>query len=645
VSKNQINIFEAIEQPAFDENNEIKWELPDLRGKVKRISLDTEGELNIWTGGKPCGLSIATEDFKHAWYIPFGHAIGFNFGIENVREWAKENLVDLDIDLLNAKHDFNSLRLIGIDLEAQGNRLHEVMHMPALLFSGRQDYDLDSLLKKELGREKFSVWGGNDYEKLPMRERPSHLIAPYACQDAIDTAELSSVFRPRIDAEALGRVLALEDRLIYAVAHMERQGARIDVDRLQTWQRQIHNRYISLILQIYKLTGLRVEPTKARDLAKLFKHLGLTYSFTPTGEPSITNEVLKAHKKLLPVQLAEEAKQLHSLKTKAIDKFLNSLGDQNILRYALNQLKAVDDNGSNGTVSGRFSSSGGGKYINGVNIQQVMSDEKQEKIPIIADYPIRDLFIPESGYWLSADAKQIEFRLFAHFVETRLGSKKLTNAYRKDPLVDFHDYVKEEILGEAFADMPRKIVKNCNFSKIYGVGIKKLCDAYLHVSYEEGEKISKAFNRAFPEAGQLLQNVADLAKSRDMGIPENRGWVRTILGRKRQFTNADLKYNEATGKRDIPWYAALNAVIQGTAADIMKVKLLELYDTRHETQFNMRFTVHDEVDGDTPDKEHALKVEEILNRPAFPELKVPILWDVVMGSSWKQCEKLEKIAA
>lgn len=634
--KRQINIFDTSLQY---ETPNIDWQLPELKG-VKSISLDTEGELNIWRGGKPCGLSISLSDSSRSWYIPFFHKAGFNFDIEKVREWASDNLRSLDISLANAKHDFNTLRSVGIDLESSNNRLHDVMFNPALLYSNRQDYDLDSLLQQELGRHKAEVWGGSDYVKLPMAERPSEQIWAYACQDAIDTADLARHYAPRIAAEGLGRVLELEDSIIYAVAAMERQGARLDTERLFEWRRVAHARYIQAVMKLYKLVGARIEPTKPSSMAKLFTILNLEYPLTSTGKPSFKNEFLLdclsnpliSDDKKIPIRIAYEAGQLADLESGSLKKLESRVDSNGIIRFALNQLKATDTQGNVGAVTGRFSSSGGGKHINGINIQNVFDDEKQEKIPCIADFIIRDLFISEKDkFWLSADARQIEFRVFSHLAD----SPRLNKAYTENPLVNFHHLVAKDILKVEYS----KAVKNMNFGSMYGMGYEKLNDVYLHIGYEECKNILKNYHENFPEVKKLSNRARDLAMSRSTSSPENRGWVHTALGRKRQYTDKDLKYSKYSGKREIPYYTALNAVIQGTAADIMKLKIKELYDTRHETGFNMRFTVHDEVDGDIPGLESALKVKEILNIQTLP-LRIPILWSTAIGKTWKQVEEI-----
>lgn len=619
--RRQTHLFGEIRQ--IQEFEEPKWSLPNLVDeKVIALDCETTG-LKLWNGDLPIGISISTEDFSQAWYFPFAHREGFNFELDNLKLWFKDNIRNKHIHFANAKFDVNMLKHVGIDLEEYGNQFHDVMFPPALLYPKRMDLDLNSLVSSELGKKKIELDG--NFVEFPMQERNSAAVAPYARYDALLTAELARHYAPKIAAEGLGDVLALEDALIPCVASMERSGAILDVERLAAWRRMARSRYISLVLEVYKQTGIRVEPTKGTGLAKLFTVLKIDYELTPTGKPSFTNEFLKKYLYIEPVKLAYEARQLASLESKALTKFENSVGKDGRIRYSLNQLKAVNDEGSKGAVTGRFSSSSGGKAINGVNIQQVMDDEKQGKIESIADFPIRDLFLPEPGMqWLSADAMQIEFRLFAHYSQ----SERLFRAYRENPLIDFHDYVAEKIMYKQYsreeikAKGLRKIIKNINFGKLYGLGIYKLANFYLHCSLEEAKSASDHYNREFPEARELMNAVISRA--------ESRGWVKTILGRKHKFgPGIEERY-----------YAALNYVIQGSAADIMKKKLLELYNTRKETGFVINFTVHDEVNGSIPDLESALKIKKILDTPAFPQLTVPIYWSTGVGKTWMQIENI-----
>lgn len=615
MTKTQTYLFPPPE-PKFAEAS-IRWELPDL-SPTNTISFDTETTgLKIWKGDRPVGLSVSVPTGE-SWYIPWGHEEGFNFDIEKVIQWIKDNFRDKEVLTMNGKFDYNMMYMLGVDLEDLNVRLRDVMHCPALLYSNRMDYSVDALSKEFLNKNKVNI---GDLNKHPIHHRPSGAVAYYAMYDARLTFELDDYFRPEIEKYNLGTVRDLEDDIIYAVASMEREGALLNIGKLMLWQRQAQSRYLQAIMGIYKLTGIRCEPSKPSDLMKLFKVLGIKSNYiTPTGGESFNIEALKEFEHLEPVRLAIEAKQLKSLKDKFIDTYIEKADSDGRIRYSLNQLKATNDEGSKGAVTGRFSSSGGGRAVDGVNIQQVIDDEKQDKIPCIADFPIRDAFIPADGYsWISADARQIEFRIFAHYSN----SARLLKAYQDDPLVDFHSYVATNILH-----VPRdRKLKQMNFGRLYGMGAQKLAEVYLKCPVEEAKALLAHYDAEFPEARGLLQFASERAKEK--------GFVKTLLGRRRTYSKADSRYNPVSGKKEIPYYSALNAVIQGLAADIMKMKIRELHRTRKETGLKMRFTVHDEVDGDIPGPEETQKVAEILNSQSL-ELQVPILWDVRSGATWKE---------
>jgi DNA polymerase-1 len=133
-------------------------------------------------------------------------------------------------------------------------------------------------------------------------------------------------------------------------------------------------------------------------------------------------------------------------------------------------------------------------------------------------------------------------------------------------------------------------------------------------------EVNRIYNREIPEAKPLLEKAKALAQAR--------GYVRTVLGRRARFLN---------GYRI---HKALNGIIQGSAADVMKQKLVELHEARKDTGLLLRFTVHDEVDGDIPNRGLAQKVAEVLNRQSFLQFKVPILWETSIGPNWKDCKSL-----
>jgi DNA polymerase-1 len=253
-----------------------------------------------------------------------------------------------------------------------------------------------------------------------------------------------------------------------------------------------------------------------------------------------------------------------------------------------------------------------------VNIQQVGGKKLQAKMRGLKEqYPIRQLFVPESGLWLGADASQIEYRLFAHYAKP----PAVIKAYAENPETDFHAFVMS-MVQQVRSDITRERTKDLNFAKIYGAGANKIA-IMLGLSPEEASPFVTAYDRTFPQARTLMDE--------SMRVAEKRGYVKTMLGRRARFPNGKFLH------------AALNRVIQGTAADINKMKLVELHKERKYTGLKLRFTVHDEADGDVPDVEAGRRVREVLNRQSLPT-RVPILWNVGVGPNWGSCKSVTEAA-
>jgi len=374
---------------------------------------------------------------------------------------------------------------------------------------------------------------------------------------------------------------------------MEREGAWLDVPKLERWIHEIESARVDRILEIHRRTGVRVNPNSAQTMRKLFNHLNVELP------DSFDEEHLKCIKGIPEIQMALEARQLASLLSKYCIKYRNAMEPGGRLRYQLHQLRA--DEG--GTITGRYASSK-------INIQQVMKPDKQE--PCTKLWVIRELFIParDSYAYLSADASQIEFRLLAHYTKY-IGSTRLIKAYQNNPDTDFHQLVTTDVLHNI---MSRTFAKNVNFCKVYGGGADKVA-MMTGRSVAEAEEMVATYDKLFPEAKKILNKMTHLA--------EKRGFVKTFLGRRRRFVSGDR------------FYSALNCVLQGTAADLMKLALLELYNERKTVQYVQRATVHDETDGDAMTDKSQKLVNELLAEQRL-KLDVPITWSVGTGKNWKE---------
>lgn len=564
-------------------------EPPNLAG-VKCIGLDTETTGLNWRGhDKPVGFGVYAPGLEY--YFGWGHQGGGNMDPGAVSRWANDNLKGKEVALVNPSFDISMMLKVGVDLEQLGCKPRCVQYYYALLNEQRRKFDLESLAFDFLKKRKKVM-----PSRMPINVMPAWEVGPYCTNDARLTYELYEHARPLIRAEELIEVANLEDACAYPTLFMERQGARLDMPKLARWRVEAKQKHAWLCTQISNAVGFQVSPNKATSLNKLFRVMGLSVPmFTAGGEDSYTEQSLllmmgaSTEKQSRVIGMALAARQISSLCSKYLDKYWREQVNGR-LYYNLNQLRGNEY----GTITGRYSSSS-------VNIQQVFSEERQDEST--RQWIIRELFIPDGGYWLSADASQIEFRIFAHYSR----SARLIKAYVDDPDCDFHEEVAK-LIGWV-----RKSAKNWNFGKIYGMGIDKVC-AQLGCTLERGEEINKEYEAMFPEASRLMWDVIKIVK--------RRGFAKTLLGRRRRYPLRDRLHS------------ALNAMIQGTAADLMKLKIVKIYSVMKNLGFKMQMTVHDEVDGTVHPDADIKKIEEVFNEQEM-ELRVPIIWKVKKGDSWR----------
>ena len=602
---------------------------PDLsRCPVVAIDVETNG-LRWWDTDRPIGVAVSWEGGK-SYYLPFGHLGGGNLDEAVVKRWAQEQLKNKKIINLNTKFDIHMLREWGVDLEAAGNTVSDVAHSAALLDDHRQRFSLDRLSQDYLGQEKV----GKDLDATQMDRYHAGQVAPRAEMDVTQVLALRSHFAPLLKKENLERVQRLEDEVIFVVCEMERNGTAINTELLDTWIYESEQAYLRGLWEIYRETNLTLNPSSPTDLVKLFGALKLPISETPDGRPSFTDAVLAEHHHPL-IETLRKTRKLASLRSKYLIKYRESIGSDGILRYALHQCRAqkgpLENERTAGTVSGRFSSTAIGRK-EGVNIQQVMSPSRQTATFGTDQFLIRLLHTPASGQWLSADAAQIEYRLFA----AEAKNPHVLRSYAEDPSLSFHKLVWEQVKVLA-PSITYKQQKALNFAKLYGAGLLRLAYLLETISAQEMNELRATYNprrgspvdpklhsaqEAMAIYSRVLPEVTPMLKRASLSA-ESKGYITTLLGRRARLSSHH--------------YKALNRKIQGSAADIMKMKLVELHRERKQTGFTLRFTVHDEVDGDSPDLECQERVKDILNRQSL-DLAVPILWEVKSAATWGACE-------
>ena len=610
--------------------------IPELNGeKLIILNCETTG-LKWWEDDRPIGWAYCLPASNRCGYLPAT-------SIE-VRQWLRD-LRSVHVENINTKFDLHMARADGIDLiEGTGNTFGDVAFQAALLDDARPRFNLDGLAKDFLGWDVELDGLG----KLPpgltdeggFKDLPPEKVAPYAIRNVLQVRDLLAHFQPRIEQEGLARVLELEREVLPAVVEMEKNGTFIDLELLDDWRRQSSQDFEDAMMRIFKATGVRLSsPDSPKDIQRLFEALNLPIeSFTETGRPSFTAAVLKTidHPVIADLLLAG---QLADLESKYLGKYQDAARADGWLRFNLHQLRyGADENQLRGAVSGRFS--GAGDKFGGYNPQQVVAVEKQLERGFCPKYLVRRLFIPGPGTgarWGSADAMQIEYRMFAHYAN----DPDILAAYAADPLTDYH-HVVQEMLAPLAPHLNRKRTKNTNFAMIYAAGLLKfalMTDAVTEQQFKEvaahfagrqyriqdqvdycpklqpALELMNAYHSRFPRVRPLIQQAADTAKQR--------GHVKTIAGRRARLVNR--------------YHSALNRVIQGGAADVNKRVLVEVYKHRRELELTLRLTVHDEMDADVHNPDKLERWREILNTQYF-DLRVPILWDLKTGANWAEAK-------
>lgn len=605
-------------------------DLPYLTG-VDKVALDTENTgLNPFED-KVVGIALSWRspenlDLKSL-YCPIAHSEG-NMDPSLVHRWLSHVLREKEVVFCNGKYDIQILRQgFSLDLEALGVKPSDVAFKDALVDDNRRaGRKLGQLGERYIGRGKEEFSG--DINR--MKDYPSWMAAPYAMGDSSLTLEIDEVTEPLIMQDGLDKVRNLENSIIYPVCEIERNGCRLNVELLEQYQQEVKATYENVLMEIFRLTGMMIQIGSGESLHKLFNYLNIApppevekKKKGQTQAEFAKEDKSKSKQKYRPYSEDElqalkhpvidkvvDARRLDSLRAK-LDKYHEGLhGD--IIRAAFHQLHS--DEG--GTVRGRFSSSGGGDPRSGYgfNAQQVMKTKLQIETGQ-ENWIIRKLFIPDENrmYW-SADASQIEYRLAAEMSN----AKNIIKAYQENPETDFHGLLQSHIVKYKPTFDNRTITKNVSFAYVFGAGDEQLAIT-AGITLQEARELKGICKGIFPEAPPYLKSLASQA--------EIRGCVSTLYGRRARFGPKDR------------FYAALNAVIQGSAADIFKVTLKAIYDNRHTLGITkLRQIIHDEFNGDVlPGEVYINRMREFFNEQRVP-LKIPILWDLKVGRCWADCK-------
>ncbi|MEH8265378.1 DNA polymerase I [Aeromonas veronii] len=576
------------------------------------FAFDTETTSLDYMEARIVGVSFAVEPGKAA-YVPFGHDyLGAPVQLSEAVVLGKLKPLLEDPTRLkvgqNLKYDRNVL--LNHDIDLQGIA-YDTMLESYVLNSTASRHDMDSLAKRYLGVEttSFEDIAGKGVKQLTFNQIELEQAAPYAAEDADITLRLHQALWGKLSAEpGLAKVFSeIELPLLPVLARMERLGTTIEPKLLHQQSQEIEVRLAELEKQAHELAGQEFNLSSPKQLGEiLFTKLGLPIiKKTPKGAPSTAEEVLAelAETYELP-QLLMEHRGLAKLKSTYTDKLPLMIKPQTG-RVHTSYHQAV-------AATGRLSS----------------SDPNLQNIPVRNEQGrrIRQAFIPSAGYKLvAADYSQIELRIMAHLS----GDKGLLTAFAEGK--DIHKATAAEVFGVALdavtTDM-RRSAKAINFGLIYGMSAFGLAKQ-LGIGRAEAQKYMDLYFERYPGVLEYMERTRQQA--------EAQGYVETLFGRRLYLP--DIKSRNA-GLRKAAERAAINAPMQGTAADIIKRAMINVDSWIRgieDESIRMLMQVHDELVFEIREEkleEYTAIIKEKMSAAA--ELDVPLLVEAGTGDNWDQ---------
>jgi len=557
------------------------------------------------------GISVCWDD-KVAYYIPVGHK-----GAEGQVTWSSfvehttRHFANPEVKKSgqNIKYDISILELNGISVEGIA---FDTMVAAYLLNPDSRSFNLTALAEEFLHLPVIEydevTDGAENFSGVTIEA-----ATQYACQDAHYAWLLKGILGPRLEEGGLTKVFdKLEVPLVPVLARMERVGVKVDAKTLESMSAEFAGQLSELEKQIYSHAGQQFNINSPKQLAEIFfDKLGIStkgVKKTKTGfstDSSVLEKLAEVHP--LPA-LILEYRSLHKLKSTYTDALAQVINPKTgRVHTRLNQTV---------TSTGRLSS----------------SDPNLQNIPVQSEAGrrIRSAFIPESGkFFIAADYSQIELRLLAHLS----GDKNMIAAFNEG--TDIHANTAREIMGlgafDEVSDEIRRIGKTINFGIVYGMGAFRLSRELGIPVHQATTYINNYFAR-YPRVKEYFAKLEDAAMSN--------GEVQTIFGRKRVISAID------TSGRDsgFAMRAAINAPLQGSAADIIKIAMIKVDSMLRSSGIDAKLIlqIHDELlieaaDRGAAENEKLMRsVQEAME--SVMELSVPLKVDAGSGRTWTEAQ-------
>lgn len=582
-----------------------------LLEKIKEIAVDTETTSEDEHSCSLVGISLATRSGE-GFYIPVRAPLSEkHLPKEMVLKALKPILENEDVVKYgqNLKYDYIVLRREGIEVKPLK---FDTMIAAYLVDPTGRGYSLDALSLRYLGRKNIAIERliGKGKSQLTMDLVPLKDVTPYACEDVDVVMRLKPILEKELKNLQLEKLFyEVEMPLVEVLADMQLAGVSVDGEYLRSLSKEIEKKIKTLESEIYKLAQEEFNIDSPKQLSQiLYEKLGLPkVRKTKTGQMATDADVLTqlALYHRLPA-LVIQYRTLTKFKTTYVDALPSLIRSDGRVHTSFNQTA---------TATGRLSS----------------SEPNLQNIPIRDEWGqrIRRAFIPQDlERWslLSADYSQIELRFLAHFS----GDEGLRSAFENNE--DIHRFVAAKIhkvSPDAVSPEMRRRAKVVNFGIIYGLSAHGLATE-LNISHHEAQEYIDKYFENHPRVREFID--ATIRKAREDGF------VRTIMGRIRYISGLD---SSDRNTRALAERLAVNTVMQGSAADLIKIAMIKIHKElkRKKSNAKMVLQIHDELVFEIPDEllaEEKDLINDVMSNAM--RLEVPLTVSISVGKNWAECK-------
>ncbi len=591
----------------------------DRAYRVGYVAVDTETTSLDQSRAELVGFSLSVEPTQ-ACYIPVGHTPALSSEDTVINQIPLDQVLDLlrplfaDPSILKIGHNIKYDMVVLARYDVSVSPVDDTMLLSYILEGGSHGHSMDELAKLYLGHTtiKYKEVTGTGKSKVTFDQVPLDTALPYAAEDADITLRLHQLLKPRLVREQMSTAYeTLERPLISVLTSMESEGIKVDLDQLKRLSADFAQRQGELEKDIHQLAGREFNVASPKQLGEiLFDELGLKggkkgKSGTYTTSADVL-EFLAAQDHALPARVLEwrQLEKLRNTYSDALIEQVNPFTKRVHTSYAMASAS-----------TGRLSS----------------TDPNLQNIPIRTEdgRKIRQAFVAEKGHVLmSLDYSQIELRLLAHMA----GIDVLKEAFRDGQ--DIHALTASQVFGvslESVDSAMRRKAKAINFGIIYGISAFGLA---RQLNVEQGE--AATYIKTYFEQYLGIQDYMERTKQ----FCREHGYVQTLFGR-RAHVPGILDKSPAT--RNFSERAAINAPIQGTAADILKRAMIRVPSAIKEhgldSKAYMLLSVHDELIfevAQSASEQTAQVVKQVMESATLPtlQLSVPLIVDIGQGNSW-----------